>query len=209
MRIELQAVSVERQGQWILREIDLTLEPGRLTVILGRGGAGLSTLLKTAAGLVQPSRGRVLYDSQALDSLDLRQVLALQSRTGFMFQDAALWANSDLATNLDLPLQSRFPDLDADARRRLVDMALNSCGFAADLTLRPAMLSLGQQKVVSFLRAVTPGPEALFLDEPMASMDHRWRGMLARTLDDLRTQQVTLATVCHDTELIESVADQL
>ena len=209
MRIELQGVTVQRKGRSILREVDATFEAGRMTVILGRSGAGLSTLLKTAAGLVQPTRGRVLYDGQALDTLDNRQMLALQTRTGFMFQDAALWANADLATNLDLPLRTRFPDLDTDARRRIVDTALNSLGFTADLKQRPAMLSQGQQKTVSFLRAMIPGPEALFLDEPMASMDRQWRDVLIRILGELREHGVALIAVSHDVELTRALADDV
>lgn len=209
MRIELQGVSVERKGRTILHEVEATLEPGCMTVILGRSGAGLSTLLKVAAGLIQPTTGRVLYGGRALDTLDSSSQQALQTRTGFMFQDAALWANTSLATNLDLPLQAKFPDLGPAERRRLIDSALNSCGFAADLNIRPAMLSHGQQKVVSFLRALVPGPEALFLDEPMASMDLRWRGILIRILGELREQGVTLAAVSHRAELTRVMADHL
>jgi ABC-type multidrug transport system ATPase subunit len=209
VRIELQGVTVERRGRAILHEVDATLEPGRLTVILGRSGAGLSTLLKTAAGLIPPTAGRILYDGRALATLDGRSRQALQTRTGFMFQDAALWANTSLAANLDLPLQAKFPGLDPAERRRRIDSALNSCGFVADLERRPAMLSHGQQKVVSFLRALIPGPEALFLDEPMASMDQRWRRILIRILGEQREQGVTLAAVSHDAELTRVLADRL
>ncbi|MEZ4388085.1 MAG: ATP-binding cassette domain-containing protein [Candidatus Krumholzibacteriia bacterium] len=209
MRIELQNVSVERRGRRILDRVDAVFAPGQMTVVLGRSGAGLSTLLKTAAGLVQPTGGQVLYDGQALANLDHRRRQALQTRTGFMFQDAALWANSSLLVNLDLPLQAKFPGLGPAERRVRIDTALNSCGFAADLRLRPAMLSHGQQTMVSFLRAIAPGPEALFLDEPMAAMDQRWRGILIRVLGELRAQGAAVVAVSHDAELARVLADRL
>lgn len=209
MRIELQKVTVERGGRRILDGVDAVFEPGRLTVILGRSGAGLTTLLKTAAGLIEPGGGRVLYDGRALADLDARARRTLQTRTGFVFQDAALWANSSLLANLDLPLQAKFPGLGPAARRERIDSALNSFGFAADLKDRPATLSLGQQKVVSFLRALVPDPEALFLDEPTASLDQHWRGTLLRVLDERRRQGATLAAAGHDARLTGTMADRL
>ena len=209
MLIELQGVTLERGGRRILDGVDAVFEPGRMTMVLGRSGAGLSALLKTAAGLIEPSGGRVVYDGRALADMDDRERRSLQSRTGFAFQDAALWANSSLLANLDLPLQAKFPDLDPAARRDRIDFALNSCGFAADLMGRPALLSSGQQKVVSFLRALIPDPEALFLDEPTASQDQSWRSTLIRILVEQRRQGVTLAAVSHDARLIGALADHL
>jgi ABC-type transporter Mla maintaining outer membrane lipid asymmetry ATPase subunit MlaF len=209
MRIELQAVEVERHGKTILAGVDLVCEPGTLTVILGQSGAGLTTLLKVAAGLIVPTRGRVRYDGHALDSLDERARQALQTRTGFVFQDAALWANTDLLGNFSLPLRAKYPDLDADAQQRLIHATLNSWGFPADLKRRPAMLSHGQQKVASFLRALIPGPEAMFLDEPMSSMDRRWRQEVRRTVAELREAGVTVLAGGHDAELTGALADQV
>lgn len=209
MRIELQKVTVERAGRRILDGVDAVFEPGLLTMVLGRSGAGLTTLLKTAAGLIEPGGGRVLYDGRALADLDARERRVLQTRTGFVFQDAALWANSSLLANLDLPLQAKFPDLGPAARRDRIDSVLNSCGFAADLNLRPAMLSLGQRKVVSFLRAVVPDPEALFLDEPTGSLDRHWRRALLRIVAERRRQGTTLAVAGHDVRLAEAPADRL
>lgn len=209
MRIELQDVTVERGGRRVLDGVDAVLDPGRFTVIMGHSGAGLSTLLKAAAGLIEPGGGRVVYDGRSLADLDGRERRALQTRTGFVFQDAALWANSTLLANLDLPLQAKHPDLGPAARWERIDSVLNSCGFAADLMGRPAMLSLGRQKVLSFLRALVPDPEALFLDEPTASLDQHGCSTLVRILDERRRQGRTLAAVTHDVRLAEAMADDL
>lgn len=209
MRVELEAIEVERQGTSILTGVDLVCEPGTVTVVLGHSGAGLTTLLKVAAGLIAPTRGRVLLDGQALDTLDERARRKLQTRNGFAFQDAALWANTNLLGNFSLPLRAKYPDLDLDAQQRLIHATLNSWGFAADLNLRPAMLSQGQRKVASFLRALIPGPEAIFLDEPLASLDRRWRQQVRRTMAELREAGVTVLTAGHHAELAGSLADQL
>jgi len=209
VRIELQQLTVERQGRVILDAVDLVFPAGSTTVVMGHSGAGLSSLLKVAAGLIAPERGRVLQGGCDLASLAGQELQRQQTRTGFVFQDAALWANTNLLTNLDLPLQARNPDLDAVDRRQRIDSVLNSTGFRADLKQRPATLSLGQQKVVSFLRAVIPEPEALFLDEAMASLDRHWRQEMLRVLGELRERQVTLVAASHDGELARTLADRL
>lgn len=209
MRIELHGVTVERGGRRILDGVDAVFEPGRTAAVLGCAGAGLTTLLKTAAGLIVPSGGRVIHDGRTLADLDARERRTLQTRTGFVFQDAALWANSSLLANLDLPLQAKYPDLGPAARRERIDSVLNSCGFAADLNLRPAALPLGLQKVVSCLRALVADPEVLFLDEPTASLDREWRRTLARILDERRRRGTALILAGHDAGPITATADQL
>lgn len=207
--IELKNLAVDLGGQSVLRDINLTLMPGQITVILGRSGSGLSVLLKTAAGLIPPSSGQVLYDGCSLDSLGEQEKRRIQTRTGFMFQDAALWANMSLAANLHLPLQAKFPDLDEEARRKKIEVALQRCGLSVDLDRRPVELSVGQQKFLSFLRAVIPGPEALLLDEPIAWMDRRWAEIVIRELTEQRAKGTTLALGSHDSETSFDMADRL
>lgn len=208
MRIELRNVTVELGGRPVLRDVGLDLTPGTLTAAVGRSGCGTSVLLKTAAGLAAPTRGAVLYDGRDHATLDEGERPRLQTRTGFMFQDAALWANMSLAANLDLPLQAKFPQLERDARRRLVDEALARTGFDRDLTRRPVELPLGEQKFVSFLRAVIPGPEALFLDEPLAGLDSRWAEVLLAWLAELRADGTTLLVGSRNGGLPTELVDE-
>lgn len=208
MRIELDKVGVKLGGRSVLEDVCLDLVPGTLTVISGGSGCGTSVLLKTAAGLISPTRGAVLYDGRNYASLDEGERPRLQTRTGFMFQDAALWANMSLAANLDLPLQAKFPQLNRGARRRLVAEVLAGFGCELDLSLRPVELPLGEQKFVSFLRAVIPGPEALFLDEPLAGLDSRWAEILLTRLAELRTAGTTMVVGSHNVGLPAGLVDQ-
>lgn len=209
MRIELQNVNVDLGGKPILRDINLDFSSGQITAILGPSGCGLSVLLKTVAGLIQPSSGAVLYDGVAYSSLDENKRSLLQTRTGFMFQDAALWANMSLAANLDLPLQAKFPQLTGPARRQMVADALDELGVPLDLGKRPVELSLGGQKFASFLRASIPNPEALFLDEPLAWLDHRWAVIIRTKLAELRNRGVLIVLGSHNPHLTLDLSDRL
>jgi phospholipid/cholesterol/gamma-HCH transport system ATP-binding protein len=166
-------------------------------------------LLKTAAGLIPPSAGRVLYDGVDYVTLPEQDRARLQTRTGFQFQDAALWANLPVAANLDLPLQAKFPRLDRRARNRRLAAAIEEFGVPLDPTRRPVDFSLGEQKLISFLRAVIPGPEALFLDEPLAWLDHGLADLIREQIAALRDRGVAIILGSHDPHLLEDLADSL
>ena len=207
--IELKNVGVEFGGQTILQEINLRLQPGKITAIIGSSGSGLSVLLKTAAGLTSVCCGEVLYDNRPLDSFTETEKRQLQTRTGFMFQDAALWANMNIFANLDLPLQTKFPDLNAEQRKQRIEAALQQYGFSVDTKKRPVEISQGQKKFVSFLRAVIPEPEALFLDEPVAWMDKPWAEKISNELVALRARGTILVLASTQKEPAIDLADHL
>ncbi len=209
MRIVLQKVNLDLEGQSILRDINLEFEPGKMTLILGPSGSGVSALLKTTAGLKSPSKGRLLYDGKDYDALNELEKTKLQTRTGFMFQDAALWANLSIGANLELPLQAKFPRLGKGPRRQMVADRLAEFGVSLDLKKRPVDLSLGEQKFISFLRAVLPEPEALFLDEPVAWLDQHWTDIIMMKLEALRNRGVVIVLGSHNSHFPQDRADRL
>lgn len=202
-------VMLELKGRPVLRQVDLVFSPGSLTVIQGRSGAGLSVLLKTAAGLLLPTSGQVLYDGQAYAAMNEKQRQQLQTRTGFVFQDAALWANMSLGANLHLPLQVKHPASSFAERQEKIEEVLQQHGFSVDLNLRPVDLSQGQQKFLAFLRAVIPQPEALFLDDPLAGMDPRWTKTVIRALEQLRSRGVALVLGNHNSLVPRELCDRV
>ena len=207
MRVELQDVGVELGGRTLVRGADLVCEPGRLTVIVGHSGTGLTTLLKVAAGLHAPTRGRVVHDGDDLGALAGDARRRQQARTGFVFQDAALWANQSLRANLELPLQATDPRLPENARRERIDAALAACSWSPLLAARPVTLSRGEQQLLGYLRAVLPRPDALFLDEPFALLDHHWRDCLVADLARQRDRGVTLLMTCRDRDRAHALGD--
>jgi len=165
--------------------------------------------LKTAAGLIPVSKGEILYDGRSINLFSLKEDRQLQTRTGFMFQDAALWANMSLAANLALPIQAKFPHLTKTETKQKVDTSLQQYGFSVDTKLRPVDISQGQKKFISFLRAVIPGPEALFLDEPVAGMDQFWAEKIREKLSALHEDGTTIVFASNQYEPTLDMADHL
>jgi phospholipid/cholesterol/gamma-HCH transport system ATP-binding protein len=163
--LELKDVVLATQDYVVLDRASVSFGRGASSVIMGPSGCGKSTLLKVAAGILLPDSGEVLLEGRPLQRLSEARLLEWRRSSGFMFQDAALWANKTIFENLALPLQFHHPSLAAAEVRRRVRASLERGGLEASEDLRPAQLSMGEAKIASFLRAVILEPELLFLDD--------------------------------------------
>jgi phospholipid/cholesterol/gamma-HCH transport system ATP-binding protein len=207
--IALEDVRVTLGGYAALRGISAAFTPGRSTVILGPSGCGKSTLLKTAAGIIPPDSGRVLHAGRDVFQLSDRALRELRSRSGFVFQDGALWENMTVAENLSLPLRIHCPKLTQSEVARKVMRTLERAGMEDSATERPAALSGGEKKIASFLRALISEPTLLFLDEPTLSIDHAMSERINQMIRDLRSRGCTVIAVTHDAALTTTLADDL
>lgn len=194
---------------WLLQDFNLTVPTGSCTVIMGPSGCGKSTVLKIAAGLTVPQQGRVDLLGTSLDDLSPARNIELRSRTGFVFQDAALWANKSIQQNIDLPLQFHFPKLSAADRDQRIRSLCQQMAFTENLNNRPSQISLGEQKIASFLRALSVDPDLLFLDDPTSSMDGQSVDRLVNILLELKKRGKTLVMVTQTPEITAKLADRL
>lgn len=207
--IELQDVTVLSQDYTVLESVSLSFSRSRSTVIMGPSGCGKSMLLKVAAGIILPDRGRVLLDGRNLERLSEKQLQSFRRSSGFMFQDGALWANKSVFDNLALPLQYHFPGLSPDEVGGRVRGLAGTMNLIDSLPLRPDALSVGERKLVSFLRAVILEPSVLFLDEPTPSIDHQMVARMLQMIRDLRDGGCTIIAVTHDAHLTSMIANDL
>ena len=187
--LTLQGLSFGYAGQApVVQSLDLDLAPGDIHCLVGRSGCGKTTLLKLAAGLLQPLAGTVTLAGAALT--DRRAV-------GFVFQQPTLLDWLTVRDNVLLPaaLQRRPDKSDVQA----ADALLAQLGLAAHCTRYPRQLSGGQQSRVALARALLLQPPLLLLDEPFAALDAISREDLQRDLLRLcRKQGVTALFVTHD-----------
>ena len=202
-------VSVSYESTGVLLDVSLAFPAGGCTIIMGPSGSGKSTLLKAAAGLVVPDEGEVeVLGVDPMRATD-RELEALRVRNGFVFQDGALWQNMTLYQNLALPLEYHRLEPDADARRRRVERLVRELGATTRLHLRPAQVSAGERKIVSFIRALICEPDLVFLDEPTTSVDAERVDLMVRRLKALRKQRRTIIAVTHDARIASQMADYL
>ncbi|MDR2070201.1 MAG: ATP-binding cassette domain-containing protein [Treponema sp.] len=205
--IEMKDVSFSAQNERIVREVSLRIAEGTAAALAGPSGGGKSTVLKLAAGLLVPSGGGVFYRGKNIASMNRVQNLAFRREAAVVFQDSALWANQNLNQILELPLKIHFPEMESRKRQERIQEAAGIVGYRRDLAVRPAMLSMGEQKLIAFARALLCHPSLLFLDEWTESLDDSAAQRLIGIVRRFKAEGKTIIFISHDFSLIQSLAD--
>ncbi|MBN2534730.1 MAG: ATP-binding cassette domain-containing protein [Spirochaetales bacterium] len=207
--IDLKEISFYSEDFEILSDISLTIPKGKCTVIMGSSGCGKSTLLKIIAGIYPPDSGKIYYQEKDFYNLSFKELNEFRKKSGFIFQDSALWENTSIYNNISLPLDFHFRQLSEDEIKERVMKLINYIGFTDSVKLRPARLSAGEQKVVSFIRAIITDPEIIFADDPVQAMDDQFTKKLLQMLKEMKKKGNTIITVSHDSQLVSLLADYL
>lgn len=196
--IRAEGLSVRRGRSEILHEIDLEIDRGSLTAIIGANGAGKTTLIQALAGVIPPPRHRVRIDGLDAGSASPRD---LAERIGFVFQNPehqfiAHTVYDELAHGLRL----RNRD-DAEIRERVTEM-LHRFGLESKADTHPFLLSGGEKRRLSVGTALITGPRVLALDEPTFGQDRARASELLDLFDSLREAGTTIVLVTHDLRLV-------
>jgi spermidine/putrescine transport system ATP-binding protein len=176
-----------------LRGVTLTAPGGRITVLLGPSGCGKTTLLKIAAGLLEPDRGRVYFNG-----VDYTRVPAERRDVGMVFQDLALFPHMSVFENVAFGLRVRgVRGLELERRvREVLDLVGLDRSF---YNRRVTELSGGQQQRVALARALVIEPKVLLLDEPLAHLDYKVKQRLLEEVRRIqRSLRITTIYVTHD-----------
>ena len=186
-----------------LRESDLTIERGKLVVVLGPSGSGKTTLLELLGAIAAPTSGRVVVGGHDLTALDERGRTAFRRSTvGFVFQFFNLIPSLTARENVELVLE-----LTGKGGRGSATPWLHAVGLAERADHFPNKLSGGEQQRVAIARAIAKEPEVLLCDEPTGSLDvDTGRDVLALLQGLNRERGCTTLVVTHNSA-IASMAD--
>ena len=207
--IELKNVSFTAQNMNIVSDFSFMFEEGKTTAIIGPSGSGKSTVLKLAAGLLVPAAGEINFRGKDVFTMSRQENLDFRREAAMVFQDSALWANQNLYQILELPLRTHFPNMPPAERNDRIKEVLKQVGYKRDTTIRPSQLSMGEQKLIGFARALMCRPKLLFLDEWTESMDESAVQKINRVLYNHIQAQNTVIFVSHDLRFIKTLADTI
>ena len=205
--IELQNVRFIAEKQDIVKNLSCQFEEGKATALIGPSGGGKSTILKLAAGLLVPAQGAVYFRHEDIALMNRKQTLNFRRQASVVFQDSALWANQSLYQNMELPLRIHFPQMPKQERDQRINEALAEVGYQKDLMMRPSKLSMGEQKLIAFARAMLCRPVLIFLDEWTESLDENAAQRLINIVKAHKDQGHTIIFVNHDLRLVRYLAD--
>jgi len=207
--IELKDTSFSAQDKTVVKNIALSFAEGETVALIGPSGGGKSTVLKLAAGLILPSEGNVFFREQDISLMSRTQTLAFRKEAAFVFQDSALWANQTLRQILELPLMIHFPKMTQNQRTARLTEVTAEVGYKKTLDIRPAQLSMGEQKLIAFARALVCGPSLLFLDEWTESLDDSAARRLVNAVRRMQQNGATIVFVSHNFKVIREVAQKI
>ncbi len=205
--IEIVDLKKSFDGKKVLDGVNLTIERGKITVIIGRSGEGKSVLLKHIIGLIKPDSGSILLDGIDIAKLNERELNRVRRRFGMLFQGSALFDSMTVEENVAFPLMEHT-DLSLEEIRGIVQEKLRLVGLVGVEDMMPADLSGGMKKRVALARAIAMDPEIVLFDEPTTGLDPIMSDAIARLiLDTQRNLNTTYVVITHDIPLTYKIAD--
>lgn len=195
----------------VLRDVNLDIDKGKTTFIIGSSGCGKSVLLKHIIGLLKPDEGKIFIDGEDLTSMNEKELYRIRNKFGYLFQGAALFDSMTVAENVSLGLteNTTLPqeqiDKIASEKLRLVDLE----GIE---NLKPSELSGGMKKRVGLARALACDPEFILYDEPTTGLDPITSESIDLLIDSIAKNEklkVTSIVVTHDIISVYEIADMV
>ena len=182
----------------VVKNLDLTVEPGEFLTILGPSGCGKTTTLRMIAGLEEPDQGMIKLDDRVVFSRNDGVVIPPEARhLGLIFQSYALWPHMTVAKNITLALKEQKISKDEISNR--LKNALEMVQLTGYAERYPSELSGGQQQRVAVARLIALRPTILLMDEPLSNLDAKLRTEMRASLKRLhRDLNATTVYVTHD-----------
>ncbi len=193
----------------VLKGINITIEEGASTVIVGGSGVGKSVFLKTLIGLLKPDKGKVIIDGIDLFSLKDKELNDFRKKFGMCFQEGALFDSMTVFENISFPLE-RHTNFSKEEIRKRVEECLSIVKLKGVEKKFPSELSGGMRRRVGFARAIALKPEILLFDEPTTGLDPVMTSLISETIRDLtKDDKVTAITITHDLNAASIIADKI
>lgn len=198
-----QGVEKSYGSQTVVKDLNLDIRRGEFLTMLGPSGSGKTTVLMMLAGLLNPTRGRIMLDGKPLEGIPPHR-----RNIGVVFQSYSLFPHMTVAENIAYPLKARHLPKDAIAQR--VQQSLEMIQMRDVGQRRPSELSGGQQQRVALARALVFDPSIVLLDEPLGALDRQLRETMQYELKRIhRETGVTMVYVTHDQGEAMTLSDRV
>lgn len=209
-------VKVYPGDEHALRGVDLCVNKGEITAIIGPSGSGKSTLIRCINRLVEPTSGSIILDGKDITKLSTTSLRKMRRKIGMVFQEYALVERLTVMENVlsgRLGYTSFFNSLIRKFPQTTIDEAfrlLEKVGLSEHYDKRADALSGGQRQRVGIARALLQNPEILLVDEPTASLDPKTSRQIMRLITDLAEERnLTVLINIHDVNLATIFAKRI
>lgn len=195
--------------QKVLDGVDLEIEKGKITVIIGKSGGGKSVLLKHLIGLIKPDKGLIWINGIEITKLKEKELNEIRIKFGMLFQEAALFDSMDVFDNIAFPLREHTKKAEKEIEK-IVENKLKQVGLLRFGDKMPAELSGGMRKRVGLARALALDPETILFDEPTSALDPIISLTILELIKETQTYlNKTYVVISHDLMGMFRIADKV
>ena len=189
----------------VLKDINTVFEDGKTNLIIGQSGAGKTVLMRSLTGLIDPTKGEVLYDGRNFVNMNKKEKILMRREMGMIFQGSALFDSLTVLENVRFPLDM-FSDMNALER----DKSLDRVNLNGAEDKFPGEISGGMQKRVAIARAIVMTPKYLFCDEPNSGLDPKTSLVIDELLSSI-TREFNMTTIIntHDMNSVMGIGDNI
>ncbi len=205
--IEVNNLTFKRGERVIYDDLNLRVQKGKITAIMGPSGIGKTTLLKLIGGQLHPEQGEILFDGEDICRMSNSELYKVRQRMGMLFQSGALFTDISTFENVAFPIRehTRLPE---ELIRQVVLMKLESVGLRGAADLMPSELSGGMARRAALARTIALDPDLIMYDEPFTGQDPISMGVIISLIKRLNEAlQLTSIVVSHDVHEVLSIAD--
>ena len=207
--IEVKHLYKSFEDKEVLKDINTTFEDGKTNLIIGQSGSGKTVLMKNLVGLLDPTKGEVLYDGRDFVNLSKHDKVMMRREMGMIFQSAALFDSLTVLENVMFPLDM-FSAMTLRERIHRAKECLDRVNLKDADEKFPGEISGGMQKRVAIARAIALNPKYLFCDEPNSGLDPK----TSLVIDDLLhsiTQEYNITTIIntHDMNSVMGIGENI
>ncbi|MCG8426863.1 MAG: ABC transporter ATP-binding protein [Chromatiales bacterium] len=207
--IKIRGLTFYRGSRAIFDGVDIDIQRGKVTAIMGPSGTGKTTLLKLIGGQLHPDAGTIHVDGQNIHELGTKALYQLRMRMGMLFQSGALLTDISVFENVAYPIREHT-DLPESMIRKLVLLKLEAVGLRGARHLMPSELSGGMARRVALARAMVLDPMMVMYDEPFTGQDPISMGVLVQLIRELNDANgVSSIVVSHDVQETAAIADHI
>ncbi len=207
--IEIKGLYKSFDDKEVLKDINATFDNGKTNLIIGQSGSGKTVLMKCIVGLLEPTKGELLYDHRNFLTMGKKEKKMLRREMGMIFQSAALFDSMTVLENVMFPLNMFSDDTLRDRIKRAM-VCLDRVNLIDAKEKFPGEISGGMQKRVAIARAIALNPKYLFCDEPNSGLDPKTSLVIDALIHDI-TQEYNMTTIIntHDMNSVMGIGEKV
>jgi inositol transport system ATP-binding protein len=206
--LEAKGLKKSFHGVEVLHSVDLVLERGKATALVGENGAGKSTLMKILMGEYKPDGGEIFFNGERISFQNPHQ--ALTHGISMIFQEMSPFHNLTVAENIFVGRECRkFVFLNRKEQKRKAEELLDRLGIHLDIDRKVRNLTVSEIQLLEIAKAVSYDSKIVIMDEPTSALTESEVKLLFRTIGNLKDQGVAIVYITHKLDELEAVADQV